>query len=126
VVQLLAVAHGNGAEKKGQPDVPTKFSNEKGTHLSCVGAFVTRHSWPSTLGKDTTGRAMGLYGLDATNVNARWRGIHFHGAVYVKPDSVKNSHGCFATQTKENKDVIGRLEKGSFVYAYAGPLWNGT
>lgn len=120
------VAHGRGTDKKAQPDVPTKFSNDKGTNLSCVGAFVTRHSWPSSLGKDTNGRAMGLYGLDATNTNARWRGIHFHGATYVKPDKVGSSHGCFATQTTENKDIINRLEKGSFVYAYAGPHWNGS
>ena len=113
------VCHGAGS---GSGTVPSSFSNKSGTHKSCVGPFITRHSWPSQLGK-VNGRAMGLWGLAKTNSAAKARGIHFHGASYVKPGSVSQSHGCFGTIPSVNEALVDLLQRGHFVFAYAGKAW---
>jgi hypothetical protein len=113
------VCHGSGS---GAGTVPTSFSNQSGTHKSCVGPFLTRHSWSSQLG-GVNGRAMGLWGLEKTNSNAKNRGIHFHGASYVKPGSVGQSHGCFGTIPSVNETLVDLLQKGHFVFAWAGTSW---
>lgn len=118
------VAHGSGTTKVGkQGAIPTNFSNAAKTHLSCVGSFITRHTWGSGLG-GVSGTAMGLRGIESTCTNAQTRGIHFHGAKYVSSASVGNSHGCLATPPVVNEDLVKVLRHGAFVYAYAGPLWN--
>ncbi len=118
------VAHGGGTKTVGkQGDIAKNFSNAAKTHLSCVGSFITRHTWGSGLG-GVSGTAMGLRGIETTCTNAQSRGIHFHGAKYVKATSVGNSHGCFATPPVVNEDLVKVLRNGSFVYAYGGATWN--
>jgi hypothetical protein len=116
------VAHGSGTDGSRQGTIPTNFSNTARTNLSCVGSFITRHTWGSGLG-GVSGTAMGLTGVDSTCSNAQFRGIHFHGAKYVKPHVVGNSHGCFATQPAENESIVKLIRHGSFVFAYAGKAW---
>jgi hypothetical protein len=119
ILHHALVCHGAGS---GATAIPKSFSNQGGTKQSCVGAFITRHSWPSTLGK-VSGRAMGLWGLDKTNSNAQSRGIHFHGATYVKPGGVSQSWGCFGTMASVNETLVDLLQRGHFVYAYGGKSW---
>jgi hypothetical protein len=66
---------------------------------------------------------MELWGLDKTNSAAMSRGIHFHGASYVKPGDVRHSHGCFATMPSINEALIDLIQRGRFVYACGGKSW---
>jgi hypothetical protein len=113
------VGHGKGSALKGAPAWSKHFSNEPASNASCVGAFVALTTWPSQLGGQS-GTALAVDGLDKSNSAARSRGIRFHGATYVKPSSVGNSHGCFVTMSSVNEPLVKVISGGSFVYALGG------
>ena len=117
--------HAGGGSGSGGRDAT---SVGKSKYRSCVGGFVTGGTWKSHLGqKDKSGpktkRAMALYGLDPTNDNAHDRGIRWHGAWYVKPGWVANSHGCVCPPNSVNDKVVKTLAHGSFVFTYFGDEW---
>ncbi len=120
--QLVAYtwcAHGTGS---GKGDTRTVGMNNR---QSCVGGFVTGGTWKSNLGqKDKSAkkvkRAMALHGLDPTNANAQRRGIRWHGAHYVKKNSVGNSWGCICPPQKVHDELVDMLAHGSFVFSYFG------
>ena len=110
-------AHGSGSGGANCDEVGRK------DRKSCVGGFVTKHTWKSHLGQKVksgtkTKRAMCLIGLDPTNDNARNRGIRWHGAWYVKPNNVKNSWGCICPPQDVHDKLVDHLAGGSFVFAY--------
>lgn len=113
------VGHGKGSALKGAPAWSKHFSNEPASNASCVGGFVALTTWPSELGGQS-GTALAVDGLDKSNSAARSRGIRFHGATYVKPSSVGNSHGCFVTMSAVNEHLVKVISGGSFVYAFGG------
>lgn len=113
------VGHGRGSALKGAPSWSKHFSNEPASNASCVGGFVALTTWPSELGGQS-GTALAVDGLDKSNSAARSRGIRFHGATYVKPSSVGNSHGCFVTMSPVNEHLVKVISGGTFVYAFGG------
>jgi hypothetical protein len=84
-----------------------KFSNEDGSHMSCVGEFRTLYTYD---GKH--GLSLRIMGLDETNSNAYDRDIVFHSAPYATKDFLNRngflgrSHGCFATSEEDNQLII--------------------
>lgn len=118
------VSHGSGS---GRTAVPTKFSNTTGSNMSSVGPYITLHSYASHIGKKEKtgpkGLAMRVEGLTKTNNRARYRGILFHQGWYVTKNRAGTSLGCFATHKDVNPALIGKIQDGSFVYAYAGEKW---
>jgi hypothetical protein len=119
VLRKELVGHGTGSALKGSPGWAKFFSNEPASKASCVGGFVALNTWPSELGGQS-GTALAVDGLDKSNAAARSRGIRFHGATYVKPSSVGNSHGCFVTMSPVNEHLVKVISGGSFVYAFGG------
>ena len=110
-------AHGSGSGGLFAKDIGKK------NRMSCVGGFVTKHTWKSHLGQKNksgtkTKLAMCLIGLDPSNDNARSRGIRWHGAHYVKPNSVGNSWGCICPPQDVHDALVKPLSGGSFVFAY--------
>ena len=66
---------------------------------------------------------MRLEGLDASNSNARSRGIVIHGAAYVSEQMIRDygklgrSEGCFAVAESSLLDVMTQLAPGRLIYA---------
>ena len=90
---------------------PTKFSNDKGSNKSSIGAFKTMGSY---YGK--YGYAMQLLGLDgALNNNVMDRSIVFHSNKKMK---YLWSKGCFATSEEINKKIIDKIKGGTLVYVF--------
>ncbi len=131
------VGHGKGggkmqsgkrAPKNTSDSIPKNFSNQTGSYLSSLGAFVTLNICKKPLGKFSDNKdriTLKIDGLDGSvNNRAFNRGIYFHAASYVKPKEnpkhVGCSHGCFVTQERINEKIIPVIKNGSFVYAY-GP-----
>lgn len=116
------VAHG----KKSKGNITEQnFSNNIGTNLSSLGSYVTLNTKKSVAGfrKRSSGKkelALILQGLDSSNNLAKKRYIYFHGATYMTGKNRANSHGCFATDPKDNQLIIDQIKNGSFVYAMNG------
>lgn len=117
------VAHGGGPKKSdGKPvdyqgDYPDHF--EDGMKFSSLGAYITANVYSSDLGHLNNQPAMKIIGLEkGINGRAQERGVVFHGADYVKPSSVGNSWGCFATPETANPSIVADIKDGSFVFAY--------
>ena len=90
---------------------PTKFSNNEGTLMSCIGAFETKSTYYGKFGYSLI-----LKGLDkGINSNAEQRKIIFHSSNKMK---TKWSWGCFATPEKINKKLIDLIKNGCLVYVY--------
>ena len=76
------VAHGQGSGG----DVPTRFSNDDGSHASSLGLFVTRDTYVGH-----NGYSLRMDGLEhGINDAAMERAIVMHGAAYVNPDAGKH------------------------------------
>jgi hypothetical protein len=121
VVTRTLVSHGKGS---GTGPIVTSVSRESGSNKSCVGGFVTRHIYQSTLGqkdKSKSRPAMVLDGLDASNSNARLRGIRMHGAHYVSDTRAGTSLGCICCKQDIHEELIKLICNGSFMFAYFGP-----
>jgi hypothetical protein len=117
--QLLyedVVAHGQGSGG----DVPTRFSNDDGSHASSLGLFFTRDTY---IGHN--GYSLRMEGLEeGINDAALSRAIVMHGAAYVNPQSGKQmgrlgrSWGCPALRAAVAKPIIDVLKDGQFVFSY--------
>jgi len=102
------------------------FSNIKGSNMSSLGLFKTGISY---LGDH--GLAIRLHGLDSLkNSNAFTRDIVLHSAEYVSvPIIIENiltlngprlgrSNGCFVVNPSKIQEVVQKLSRGGFIYAY--------
>jgi len=90
---------------------PTKFSNDKGSNKSCLGAFKTMQTY---YGK--YGYSLQIEGLDnGINSNSLGRNIVFHSNKKMK---FKWTLGCFATPEEINQKLIDKIKGGTLVYAF--------
>lgn len=110
------VAHGQGSGG----DVPTRFSNDDGSHASSLGLFVTRDTYVGH-----NGYSLRMEGLEeGINDAALSRAIVMHGATYVNPDAGRHmgrlgrSWGCPALRAAVAKPIIDVLKDGQFVFSY--------
>jgi hypothetical protein len=111
------VAHGQGSGG----NVPTRFSNEDGTHATSLGLFRTAETYYGS-----NGYSLRMDGMDpGFNDNARRRAIVIHGADYVNPVAAKGmgrlgrSWGCPALRQAVARDMIDVLKDGNLVFSYA-------
>ena len=121
------VAHGQGSGG----NVPTRFSNEDGTHATSLGLFRTAETYYGS-----NGYSLRMDGMDpGFNDNARRRAIVIHGADYVNPAAARGmgrlgrSWGCPALRQAVAHDMIDVLKDGNLVFSYADNdkwLENGT
>ena len=110
------VAHGQGSGG----DVPTRFSNNDGSHASSLGLFVTRDTYVGH-----NGYSLRMDGLEhGINDAAMSRAIVMHGAAYVNADAGRHmgrlgrSWGCPALRSAVAKPIIDVLKDGQFVFSY--------
>ena len=111
------VAHGQGSGG----NVPTRFSNQDGTHATSLGSFVTAETYYGS-----NGYSLRMDGQDrGFNDNARNRAIVIHGAAYVNPANFASlgrsgrSWGCPALRQAVAHDVIDVLKGGNLLFSYA-------
>ena len=111
------VAHGQGSGG----NVPTRFSNEDGTHATSLGSFVTAETYYGG-----NGYSLRMDGKDrGFNDNARSRAIVIHGADYVNPANFASlgrsgrSWGCPALRQAVARDMIDVLKGGNLLFSYA-------
>ena len=111
------VAHGQGSGG----NIPTRFSNEDGTHATSIGLFRTAETYYGG-----NGYSLRMDGMDpGFNDNARRRAIVIHGADYVNPVAAKGmgrlgrSWGCPALRQAVAHDMIDVLKEGNLVFSYA-------
>jgi hypothetical protein len=110
------VAHGQGSGG----DVPSRFSNDDGSHASSLGLFVTRDTYVGH-----NGYSLRMDGLEqGINDAAMSRAIVMHGAAYVNPQAGRQmgrlgrSWGCPALRAAVAKPIIDVLKDGQFVFSY--------
>ncbi|TAK39241.1 MAG: murein L,D-transpeptidase catalytic domain family protein [Lysobacteraceae bacterium] len=111
------VAHGQGSGG----NVPTRFSNQDGTHATSLGSFVTAETYYGS-----NGYSLRMDGRDeGFNDNARRRAIVIHGADYVNPANFASlgragrSWGCPALRQAVARDMIDVLKGGNLLFSYA-------
>ncbi|HEY6942342.1 murein L,D-transpeptidase catalytic domain family protein [Dokdonella sp.] len=110
------VAHGQGSGD----DIPTRFSNDDGSHASSLGLFLTRDTY-----RGHNGLSLRMQGLEpGFNDAAMSRAIVMHGAAYVNADRGRQlgrlgrSWGCPALRSAVAAPVIDVLKGGQFVFSY--------
>ena len=110
------VAHGRNSGE----DMTVSFSNEEGSLMTSLGAFVTGTTYT---GKN--GYSLRLRGMDpGLNDRAEARTIVMHGAPYVSEEFVHRvgrigrSWGCPAVRTEIAQDLIDHLKDGTLLYAW--------
>ena len=110
------VAHG----RNSGGDVSEAFSNEDGSLMTSLGAFVTGTTYD---GKN--GYSLRLRGTDdGLNDRAEARGIVIHGAPYVDEEVARSlgrlgrSHGCPALRSAIARTVIDEIKGHTVVYAW--------
>jgi hypothetical protein len=110
------VAHGRNSGE----DLATSFSNEEGSLMTSLGAFVTGAVY---LGKN--GYSLRLLGMDpGRNDHAEARAIVMHGAAYVSDEFVRRagrlgrSLGCPAVRATVARALIDRVKGRSLLYAW--------
>ena len=110
------VAHGQGSGG----DVPSRFSNDDGTHASSLGLFLTADTYTGH-----NGYSLRMRGLEpGINDAAMERAIVMHGAAYVDPlagqrqGRLGRSWGCPALRSEVAKPIIDVLKDGQFVFSY--------
>ncbi len=110
------VAHGQGSGG----DVPTRFSNDDGSHASSLGLFVTRDTYTGH-----NGYSLRMQGLEqGINDAAMARAIVMHGAAYVNAATGKGmgrlgrSWGCPALRAAVARPIIDVMKNGQFVFSY--------
>jgi hypothetical protein len=110
------VAHGrNSGEDRAE-----RFSNELGSRMSSLGAFLTG---PTYLGRH--GYSLRLRGLEpGLNDRAEERAIVLHGAEYVGMPFARRwgrlgrSFGCPAVRPEVAPSLIDAIKDGTFLFAY--------
>jgi len=110
------VAHGRNTGE----DLATTFSNDDGSLMTSLGAFVTGDTY---VGKN--GYSLRLRGMDpGLNDLAEARAIVMHGAPYVSDDFVRRagrlgrSHGCPAVRLEIARELIDLVKGRSLLYAW--------
>lgn len=112
------VAHGRGSGS----DIPTEFSDRRGSRQSSLGLFLTGSTY-----QGTNGYSLRLRGITkGFNESAARRLIVLHGAAYVNPVAARavgrlgRSWGCPVVRPAVARAVIDALKDGQFVYVH-GP-----
>ncbi len=111
------VAHGRGSDP-AHTGWLEHFSNAPHSNATSAGAYRTATTYDGA-----HGHSMRLEGLDASNSNARSRGIVIHGAAYVSEQMIRDygklgrSEGCFAVAESSLLDVMTQLAPGRLIYA---------
>jgi len=110
------VAHGRNSGW----DLAVSFSNDDGTYMSSLGAFVTGNTYD---GKN--GYSLRLRGTEPSlNGRAEARAIVMHGAPYVdeavalKYGRLGRSLGCPAIRPAIARELIDEIRDGSVLYAW--------
>ena len=110
------VAHGRNSGW----NLTESFSNDEGTYMSSLGAFVTGATYD---GKN--GYSLRLRGTEPNlNDHAEARAIVMHGAPYVdeaialKQGRLGRSLGCPAVRTAIALELIDEIRDGSVLYAW--------
>lgn len=110
------VAHGRNSGW----DLAVSFSNDDGTYMSSLGAFVTGSTYD---GKN--GYSLRLLGIEPNrNDRAEARAIVMHGAPYVdesialKQGRLGRSLGCPAIRPAIARQLIDEIKDGSVLYAW--------
>ena len=96
------------------------FSNDEGTYMSSLGAFVTGATYDGS-----NGYSLRLRGIEPDlNDRAEARAIVMHGAPYVdekfavEHGRLGRSHGCPAVRLEIARELIDEIKDGSVVYAW--------
>ena len=117
------VAHGRNSGE----DLALFFSNEEGSYMTSLGAFVTGAAYD---GKN--GYSLRLRGTEpAVNDHAEARAIVLHGAPYVgetfahEHGRLGRSHGCPAVRLEVARTLIDEIKDGSVIYAWHPSLASG-
>ncbi len=104
----------------------TRFSNEVGSDESSLGLYVTSGEFVGH-----HGTAMKIEGLEpGINNNAYQRNVEIHSANYVTQQFISEYHragrslGCFAVSPKIKNKLLGDIQGGSAIFAYATPELN--
>jgi hypothetical protein len=110
------VAHGRNSGW----DLAVSFSNDDGTYMSSLGAFVTGSAYDGT-----NGYSLRLRGTEPNrNDRAEARAIVMHGAPYVdeavalKYGRLGRSLGCPAVRPAIARQLIDEIKDGSVLYAW--------
>jgi L,D-transpeptidase-like protein len=110
------VAHGRNTGE----DMATAFSNEDGSLMTSLGAFVTGTTY---VGKN--GYSLRLQGMDpGLNDHAEARTIVMHGAPYVSEQFAQQagrlgrSHGCPAVRAEIAHELIDQIKGRTLLYAW--------
>lgn len=110
------VAHGRNSGE----DLAQWFSNEEGSHMSSLGAFVTGDSYDGR-----NGYSLRLRGVEpGLNDRAEARAIVLHGAPYVCEEVVRElgrlgrSYGCPAVRSAIARTLIDEVKDRTLLYAW--------
>jgi hypothetical protein len=119
IIGAYLVAHGVGSDPGPNPSpTPRLFSNTVNSEASCIGGFVTTHTY-----QGRHGLSLRIRGLDPTDDNAEKRDVVIHSAVYVDAERaarglpIERSEGCFAVTHADRDTIIAALRDGAFLYA---------
>jgi L,D-transpeptidase-like protein len=110
------VAHGRNSGE----DLASSFSNDEGSLMTSLGAFVT-----GTTYNGRNGYSLRLRGMEAgLNDRAEARTIVIHGAPYVNEETAAGlgrlgrSHGCPAVRPAIARTLIDEIKDLTLVYAW--------
>ena len=115
VLQTEYVAHGEGSGDL----LPTRFSNQDGTHQSSLGTFITGSTFTGI-----RGHSLRLHGLEpGINHNAYARGIVIHGTPGVSDAKARQgrmgrTEGCPAVSSEAARRLIALIAHGTVVFAW--------
>lgn len=106
------VAHGAGSDPDND-GYATKFSNEDGSHMTSLGAYITKGTYIGS-----HGRSLRIDGQEKTNSNAIARAVVVHGSAYVSENNTRTgrSWGCPAMDDDVVQGVIDKIRGGSLLY----------
>jgi hypothetical protein len=118
--KILFKSHVSHGRNSGA-NYTTSFSNEKGSHQSSLGFFLTENTY-----QGGNGLSLVLHGLEkGINDNAKARYVVIHGADYVNPRQARvagrlgRSFGCPALPRELTRPIIETIKNGSLIYAYS-------
>lgn len=118
--ELLCRSHVSHGRNSGA-NYATSFSNEKGSHKSSLGFYLTGNTYQ---GKN--GYSMLLHGLErGINDKALERAIVVHGAAYANPSVISGSgrlgrsFGCPALPQAVTEPIIDLIKGGTVLFIYA-------
>jgi hypothetical protein len=118
----FSVAHGTGSAA-ARDGVPTRFSNEPGSHASSLGLYVALETYRfqgRMAGKPYASIGLRLRGESGGfNDAAEARRIVAHGAPYVTPRRAGRSEGCPAMEPARAERLLPLLANGGVVFVYS-------